>query len=212
MSQEDLNSVLDDDDDHDSFASLLEHETAGFIREDDKASAPPSTPPSVKTTPTPGKMHASTAAKVQKRIFTIKDCEHISRPAPQNVIDRIKAGTKRAVSAVHVYIHTCQQWRGGVRTQRWQDHFQVHLTYIRTQPYIHNEARPNVRAACVSLSATNLVSMCNVSCSSPYVLSQQYVPPPMNAIFTSSHCPCCPLPISVQPLNLTEWNFPKKSK
>ena len=103
MSQEDLNSVLDDDVDHDSFASLLEHETAGFIREDDKASAPPSTPPSVKTTPTPGKMHASTAAKVQKRIFTIKDCEHISRPAPQNVIDRIKAGTKRAVSAVHVY-------------------------------------------------------------------------------------------------------------
>lgn len=105
MNPEDLNSVPDEDDDHDSFASLLEHETAGFIREDDKASAPPSTPPSVKTTPTPGKMHASTAVKAQKRIFTIKDCEHITRPAPQHVVNVIKTGTKRAVSAVSVYIY-----------------------------------------------------------------------------------------------------------
>lgn len=128
MSQEDLNSVLDDDD-HDSFASLLEHETAGFIREDDKASAPPSTPPSVKTTPTPGKMHASTAAKVQKRIFTIKECEHISRPAPQTVIDRIKAGTKRAVSAVHVYMHVTMA--GDVRM------YTKMARPLSTTPYIH---------------------------------------------------------------------------
>ena len=105
MSQEDLNSVPDEDDDHDSFASLLDHETAGFIREDDKASAPPSTPPSIKTTPTPGKMHASTAAKAQKRIFTIKDCENITRPAPQHAVELIRTGTKRAVSAVLVHVN-----------------------------------------------------------------------------------------------------------
>ena len=210
MSQEDLNSVLDDDDDHDSFASLLEHETAGFIREDDKASAPPSTPPSVKTTPTPGKMHASTAAKVQKRIFTIKDCEHISRPAPQNVIDRIKAGTKRAVSAVHVYTRVnnggvVYVHKGGKTTFKY-----TLPTYVHSPTYTMKQGLMYVLST--YLSATNLVSMCHVSCSSPYVLSQQSVPPPMNAIFTSSHCHCCPLLISVQPLNLTEWNFPKKSK
>lgn len=160
MSQEDLNSVLDDDD-HDSFASLLEHETAGFIREDDKASAPPSTPPSVKTTPTPGKMHASTAAKVQKRIFTIKDCEHISRPAPQNVIDRIKAGTKRAVSAVHVYTRVnnggvVYVHKGGKTTFKY-----TLPTYVHRPTYTMKQV-PNVRAVYVSLSATNLVSMCHV--------------------------------------------------
>ena len=108
MSQGDLNSVPDEDDDHDSFASLLEHETAGFNREDDKASAPTSTPPSVKTTPTPGKMHASGTTKPQKRIFTIKDCEHITQPAPQHVVDLIRTGTKRAVSAVLQFHHDAQ--------------------------------------------------------------------------------------------------------
>lgn len=103
MSQGDLNSVPDEDDDHDSFASLLEHETAAFSREDDKASVAPSTPPSVKTTPTPGKMHASGTTKAQKRIYTVKDSEHITQPAPQQVVDLIRTGTKRAVSAVLQY-------------------------------------------------------------------------------------------------------------